>query len=452
MSKENTPADLTGILDFAKKLKDRGELPTHGQSDGSSNNGLPDGVEDKPIEKIEHFESIDELPLAPEVADPYAADTAPASLNPLPSSLDSSSDLSTDFESSSSALHSDALDFPLKEESPTPSADSGFQSDFAVLDPPPLEEPSPFEPPSLPTQDDSFEASDSETQSFSVTTPESDTSEVAIVRDLEESLPEQLGHPTRVAQPTETVEVRVIPQPAPRYRAGTAIGSPLREQTLPGQISNPFHLVIRGPLAENEKQRLFELLQEFDTGISPAEIQNQIQEGRILLPEMTEFFAVHLAGRMRDSQAELTAIPSALWQGFSAHFPETPKESRSPTQAFSNDSRAFCDSDISTNLESPGIPPQDGTLTSDEASDPTPLHEIALIATARFYSLSTDPQRAQELDSLIERLIEQVKQKAKYKRAARLGEIKTEIQPSLTGDSERILVTLPAWVPITPGF
>ncbi len=369
MSKSEN-GDLTGIIDYAKKLQESGDS---NPSSPSESEGLPPGVEDRPIEKIDHFESLDELPQAPEVSDP--------------------------FETNEASLESDPVDVP---------GESQFQ-----LSELPLEE----------------EVHPSTSVSFT-----------------ESSSPEPLElSPAPTLEPFENEDL--TPQaldlplaPHPVAPAAIALTPEPTHDTHTALLAHPHQIVIRGTLAANELERLSDLLKENGQPLSPEELLAQSAQGCVLIPEVSEYLAVLMAGALRDSTAELTAIPSALWRGFSAHFPSASSDNAQPRSEISTDPDF---STFSEDLDSTGF---------STSHAPTSTEEVTLVASARFRppaleneSLS-EKDRARALDDLIERLIDQVRHKAKYRNAKRLGEVKTEIQASGSGEPDRILVTLQAWI------
>jgi hypothetical protein len=365
MSKSEN-GDLTGIIDYAKKLKESGDS---NPSSPSESEGLPPGVEDRPIEKIDHFESLDELPQAPEVSDPFATNEPSPESDPGDVAGESQFQLS---------------ELPLEEALPTSTSHSFAEtSSHETLELPPAPLLEPFE--------------------------------------SEDLTPQELD----------------LPLPPP---AAVALTPDPTHDTHTALLAHPHHIVIRGTLAANELERLSDLLKENGLPLSPEELVAQSAQGCILIPEVSEYLAVLMAGALRDSTAELTAIPSALWRGFSAHFPSASSDNPQPLAESSSDPDF---SAFSEDLDSTGFSTPESSISTEE---------VTLVASARFRpplleneSLS-EKDRARALDDLIERLIDQVRHKAKYRNAKRIGEVKTEIHSSGPGEPDRILVTLQAWI------
>jgi uncharacterized protein YbjQ (UPF0145 family) len=72
----------------------------------------------------------------------------------------------------------------------------------------------------------------------------------------------------------------------------------------------PFTLKIEGKLAPQESERLVSLIERENMGIRTVDLEAQIEEGRILIPRISEYAGVLLIQAMRGSSAKLQFGPS----------------------------------------------------------------------------------------------------------------------------------------------
>lgn len=72
----------------------------------------------------------------------------------------------------------------------------------------------------------------------------------------------------------------------------------------------PFHLTIEGRFDPYEKEKFLSILKEEEAGISEMDLEPQFEEGRILIPRVSEYVCVRLIQELRDARVLFRLFPS----------------------------------------------------------------------------------------------------------------------------------------------
>jgi hypothetical protein len=100
------------------------------------------------------------------------------------------------------------------------------------------------------------------------------------------------------AAPRETLErVREFSENAP-------VGAPQVEAAF------PFNLLITGPLAQEEKDRLLELVMRENLGVREMDLEPQFAGDRVLIPRISEYAGVLLVQALRGTHADIRLVPA----------------------------------------------------------------------------------------------------------------------------------------------
>ena len=79
-------------------------------------------------------------------------------------------------------------------------------------------------------------------------------------------------------------------------------------QDLP--VAYPFHLLISGEFGPFERDKLFLFITENPIGLTSADLDLQINGGRVLFPRISEFAGIKMIQELRDSGLHFSLIPS----------------------------------------------------------------------------------------------------------------------------------------------
>lgn len=76
------------------------------------------------------------------------------------------------------------------------------------------------------------------------------------------------------------------------------------------QAALPFSLLVEGHLSPQEKEKLLDIINRHDMGIRELDLEPQLDEGRILIPRISEYAGVLLVQALKSSAAKMRLGPS----------------------------------------------------------------------------------------------------------------------------------------------
>jgi hypothetical protein len=415
-SDSSPSGDLTGILQYAKKMQESGELPEP-----------PSGVvlEESPIEKLEAFESLEDYASAHPMPDPLEmtppADPLPIQLPPTETPLEASVEASIPepaaLLSAEPLLPQEGLPAleapaPLLEESPppvvpefsaaeelAPAPDSPPVSTFSDLsdipglvhpaDPPPLESTS--------------------------------TWDLAPSELLQQAARQKLQPQARSAPPPQGLsggpKTASNPNPLESLKSYSEQLSEARAiQTRP----LTFQLLIEGPLEPNEKENLLAFLEEKKIGISAQDLEPQWTAQRLLLPQLSEYTGVALVQLLRGTRASLSLSFSADSTPLQSVIEKSNWNPAEPTWT------------PHRGTENDALPPAEAIVVSSDGSTLPHSQWIGLdtiTATALLSSERWEQESAYQLGPLLEGLKRELKYKAHHKGAHAILNFQIKLYP-----------------------
>ncbi len=369
--------DLTGLLQFSKSLEESGQAPA-----------VPEGavMEDKPIEKIDAFESLEDYALTNPVSEPSSDSSQEGHSEPTAPPIHQTSS------------GTDSSDFPVNSSSENP---SDFASDTSAL------------------------ASDPSAPPISDFTPDapldfSSPAESEFPPSSIESSPSTDFSPQNLHVPSE--EKPVTP-PAPKASPQTPLEKvkkfveklPLGKPAVPASF--PFSLLIQGFLRPEERDRLLDILSRENMGIREMDLEPQLASGKILIPRISEYAGVLLVQALRGAKAQIKLGPSDTIFATA----DTRSESEEGLSEVSGESSSSYSSEISHPAEQ--IP-----LTTDEKLSHLIHFSIidTLMASATLKATVIEAESSAEYLDIVEALQREIKYKA-YRKGAH-GVINFKIQ------------------------
>ena len=311
--------DLTQILDYGKKLEEKGLFPKLG-----SGSGQGEVFHEEPHrEKLEVFQDLTEL--------------GPMD-HPDLSSLESSPQES-DFQVSSEIPNTEPTppfnldlneDFNSNPETPSEISATELENQFTTSAPVPLAEPEPFvevalnsplmEPVLAPSPPEFHEQVQTEW------TPPA----APIVPDVPvpafEPSASKIEGPTvaaDVGQIEAKFELTTLQTPVLRSPEKAPTLSPsqpgsrrvLEKLTTEGGNETLFSIQIDGPLSLAERNRLEDFLRKEQLGIQPEDLRLQFETGHLWLPRLSEYAVVLLVQQLRTTSAEIRVSASSEQSG-----------------------------------------------------------------------------------------------------------------------------------------
>lgn len=427
--------DLTGLLEYSKKLHERGEFPQHPGEAAVA-------MEEVKIEPIAEFESLVDYGKSNPVN--HEAHQEPV--------FEESSAQSSDSEKINDTSQ-DSADFPTTEDS---NEDAGQAQEQQLVQEPAQEhikssepeQPAQFEAaPFEPIQEEVQEAPQSEPEQIEPT--QETTPEFQV--DLNSAPPEFVPAPQTPTSTSSVFEPGLAQTPLPNAQA---LGSPASNKISTTQFSDrvapgaphvaagyPFSLLIEGPLSESEKERLVDLLEKHQFGIRSIDLETQFMPGsdRVLIPRISEYAGVLLVQSLRDLRARMMLAPS------------------DQINAMLNQRASETDHD--------NILVQADWQTSQNYSqidgNPTQIHEIEITTENTLPSLSSqhlkiidvltasagleckvvEPKSSPEYQNTIDALMREIKLKAKIKGASAVLSLKIQLDSLSLPSLYRITVT-----------
>ncbi len=304
----NADRDLTQILEYGKKLEEKGLFPKLSQDSETTDAPMTEFQ----AEKIEHFVSIDELgPM-----DHAAPEEAPNSdFANFPSETQSpATEAETDI-----TLDSDPLLSPGPEFSTPPPSDDPFQissvdetqdQTFQVPEfAPPVELDAPQAPPIEPqTEIQTLQPSEAVVERTVMETPPRPQDAPAPAEYSDEPSTEIEFHTDVVKSRGAKVASPVSMQPSPTFRSVERIEPSDSEDAL-------FTLRIEGHLEPVERSRLEVFLEKEAVGLKASDLLPQFETGQVYLPRLTEFVAVSLVQLLRTSSSRIRIFQHSTLSG-----------------------------------------------------------------------------------------------------------------------------------------
>jgi hypothetical protein len=251
--------DLTGLMDYAKKLEESGDAPP-----------IPEGLvmEEIAPEKVEQFESLDDYGKSHPAPDPMPDPVSEPIPEPIPMP-----------EVSAFAIAKPDLD----------------AATFAgAIEP----------PPGTPSESEFVISADPELTSAPMDSPLDSGDQISIApSSLETPLQPEIAEPLRPSPQAP----RTIEAPLEKVREYS-------EQLSPGKssvpASFPFSLIVTGRLAPEEKERLLDLISRENMGIREIDLEPQFESGKILIPRISEYAGILILSALRSAAVKLRFGPS----------------------------------------------------------------------------------------------------------------------------------------------
>ena len=233
-----------------------------------------------PIEKIDSFESIEELGMMDHVIPPEPTEPTPEPHSEAPPP---EMDFSVPFENTTEP----AFDPPPAE------LDPSFSTSFETPTDPPIEHPleSHAEAVVTATHDSDFQFGDTTAPSEPQTPFETDFSTPIIV----------------------TPVIPVAPVAAPKRTLDQIQTYSDQSRSVVNEIPifYPFHLLISGEFGPYERDKLLLFITESPIGLNSADLDLQINAGRVLLPRISEYAGIKMIQDLRDSGLQFSLTPSS---------------------------------------------------------------------------------------------------------------------------------------------
>jgi hypothetical protein len=240
--------------------------------------------------------------------------------------------------------------------------------------------------------------------------------------------------PTRAPEPTRIMDEDVDPvEPAAsspmsdvkRFSEQLSVAKEL----VPAAF--PFSVMIDGMLAPEEKERLLDLLNRENLGIRPMDLEPQLEEGRVLIPRVSEFAGVMIVQALRSSSARIRIGPS--------------------DDIFAtDDTRADTDEGIAPHLNPPVVTSYEAAHAADripvtpEASLPElgPYTVIDIVTASAGLSVqAVEAVRSTEYQELLEALQKELRFKAWRKGATAVLNFSVQLNLLTLPSRYRVLVT-----------
>jgi hypothetical protein len=471
-SKKKPTADLTGIMEYAKKMQDSGQTPE-----------APKGsvMEEIPFEKIKDFESLNDYALANPAPDPLP-EPAFDPLNEDPTTTPPESQISPEpsseaFETtpSTETSHFDLEGVDLE----TPSAATGGGHDHL-----PGESGGSnagginLEPGGEPFSQSEFETSEFPTSGanngeFGPINPDdtpnlqsgveidASTSSLAETEDFpilagSESSGDPTKQATNEASPTRPPPKKIQPQASSEKltfkkdsasQSDDTLGNVKRySEQLPASkaavaASFPFSILIRGQLRPEEKEKLVTLIEDHQMGFRLIDLEPQLASGRILIPRISEYAGILIIQALRGTRAEIKL-------GTSDSIFSTPDTHDSEEENFSSsveESSTSYSSDLSHPAESIPVTPLDRLPGTPKL---TLIDTVT--ANAALKSTVVEAEHSSAFQEIVEALQREIKYKAYRKGATAVLNFKIQINYLSSPTHYRILAFGSAVKPTAP--
>lgn len=457
--------EFTSLVDYSKKVEETEGLPEP-----------PDGemvMTEAPLDKVADFESLDDYskshPAAEAPPEPEFAAAAPE---------EGGTDFPTSPEQAEGPGGSQAMDF-----SPAPTHPNVAAGDFAAaelsgavtgaMDENPLgaegtDAKVPFQPQSapeflpeeasaaqfVPPPPQAEAEPPTEAPDLALTPPPAAEEEAPALPPPVEFAPSDDGAPSDERAPLPEARASARPAaPAPSARSkppsmaeirAYSEGSPVSRTQAPAAY--PFTLRIDGPLTDEEKEKLLDLLNRHQFGIREVDLEPQLAANRILIPRISEYAGVLLIQNLRTVAAKITFGPSdSVFASEATREDDLESASRSALEQ-------------SSYVYSHAIHPADQLPISQdehypaEVADPGVLQALdVLSASAYLHSKTVEADHSSEYQDLLERLQREIRYKAYLRGARALTHFKVQLAQLGTPTDYRLTVLATAMGPASSG-
>jgi uncharacterized protein YbjQ (UPF0145 family) len=414
VSSDSPKKDFTSLADYSKMHADEIPAPVEGQV-----------MSEQHIEQIQNFESLDdyakshpaaEAPpeTAPEPSAPAASDDFPVtqdagagesslqlsgiSESPMAPAPPSEASPTSDFAELSAQLPSPEAAAELSAQLPMPASELSAQLP-APAQASELAEP----PPSAPSQ--SF----AELSAELPTPPPQPVTPAGVY-----VAPERSGQAASAPRESLTAAFSSTQPAAAAPKRGAQHTAPVAP---PVPAAFPFSVLIRGQLKPDEQNKLIELLEKENFGITGKDLETQLRGDRILLPRISEYAAVLVIQALRSADVVIQAAPS--------------------DEIFATDDTR---DQLDDPLLAPPAQPQASTFDAEHPSEEIPIttepfvpgQEIAdaidvVTASLGIKSMSVELRRSAEFNDALEALKRELKRKAHHRGAHAIIGFKLQI-------------------------
>ncbi len=441
--------DLTNILDFGRKLEEKGLFPKLGDENSEKGAVLaePDRI------KIDEFQDLDAIGLmdhpepafpAPEV--PEAGTQQIQSLTPEPEVV-FAVDPHTPHETAPEHLLPTSETFDSAAEGGNFPVNSTEESFPSLLISSPAEPPAPLAfhtpeevpeaaAPIDPAVSHSFQAAHEPIAQVPI--PESIESSPPLIPDFtlrnEPPSPIHTGRSEHGADSTlKTLHEPVIQPGKQTVRTESPhLTRPPEGERQATAETLLFHLQISGALSGTERNRITDFLRkESSLGIRPEDIKLQLETGNVLLPRLSEYVVTLLVQLLRSSHAEIRVIPAdaplpepAMPEG---HLALSLDENPTDTTVF--------------NDRLPVLPAGSPAPQADE--DLGLLSATALIPIDGISSRMSGPSASEDYPQALERLEREIQSRARVKNADKITDFKISWE-AITPEEANVLSSVAA--------
>jgi hypothetical protein len=177
------------------------------------------------------------------------------------------------------------------------------------------------------------------------------------------------------------------------------------------RIFQPFHLHIRGRFGPFERDKLLLFITENPIGLTSADLDLQINSGRVMIPRISEYAGIRLIQQLRDSDLDLVMRPSARDADEPVH--ETrPLEYHYSEKSGSN----------AVSFSIPILPANAASIALYDVFDSISGNQYLKVEMV-------EAQESQLFQEVVDRMIGSIKQKARLKGADALTHFQQKITP-----------------------
>jgi hypothetical protein len=373
----NDKKDLTGILDLQRlQAEDPSAVVENTEQDPFALNEL------QAIEQVDEFASIDQIGMMDHPAE--ESPSVEASIDPFMAPAVDATMTPDVF----------ATDQPVTEDAPA--IDNFVLDDAPAIDDPILTD--------APIQDTPVHSAPHLNDPFAVSSDLSFSADPQT--DEIEPMMESTADPFQPLSPAPAVPAPSLDQ-VKRYSEKTSGITGTHSK-----IFYPFHLRIHGHCGPFERDKLFLFISENPIGLSTAELDLQIQAGKVFFPRISEYSAVKLIQELRDSGLSFQLHPSDQDEAI---------VTREMPQTFHYQNPSFVES---------GSPDQEIPILNENSKPDAPYQELEEVSVTQFVRTDLiEVENSAIIQEVIERMTEALKQKARIKGGNALMYLKKEITP-----------------------
>ena len=174
------------------------------------------------------------------------------------------------------------------------------------------------------------------------------------------------------------------------------------------EINYPFHFYAEGAFGYYERDKLLRFITENSVGITSAEIDLQIQAGRVLIPRISEYAGIKLVQELRDSPLSLRLFAS------DRDADETTEHQ--PADHFQFDAQGTKPSQNTLVIIDPKSPDRSGYI------------EIGQLQASQFLKAEmVEAEKSELFQELLARMTESLKNRARFKGAEAMTQPVTQV-------------------------